>query len=143
MDIYYSKRDFWLGAFLWGSIIASLCLIVFNFEPVTSMFIVLAVMLVSLALVAWLWFDTKYIITEDQLKINAGPIKYTPVPISKVTTVKKTKTWLSSPACSFDRIEINYNKYDSIVISPVKLKEFLAALNVINPSIKVEFKVNE
>ncbi len=142
MKVYYSKKDFWLGTFLWGFLMAPFGLILYNFEPITSMFIVSALTLVSLVLVAWLWFDTKYFIKNGEIKINAGPIKYAPVPISKITTIKKTKTWLSSPACSFDRIEISYNKYDSIVISPTKLKEFLATLNDINPSIKVEFEVN-
>ncbi len=143
MDTYYSKKDFWLGTFLWGSLIASLGLIVYNFEPVTSMFIVLAITLICLAFVAWIWFDTKYIIKNGEIKINAGPINYAPVPIQKIKSIKKTKTWLSSPACSLDRIEINYNKYDSIVISPMKLKEFLTNLNAINSSINVEFEVNE
>lgn len=107
------------------------------------MFVVLAIMIISLVFVAWIWFDTKYAIKNGEMKVNAGPINYSPVPIQKIKSIRKTKTWLSSPACSLDRIEISYNKYDSIVISPMRIKEFLGSLHAINPSIKVEFEVNE
>lgn len=143
MQIYYSKKDFWLGALLWLPMLAAFGLILYTFEPITSMFIVLAIMLISLGFIAWLWFDTKYITKNGQIKVNAGPIYYAPVPIQKIKSIKKTKTWLSSPACSLDRIEISYNKYDSIVISPMNLDGFISDLNAINPSIKVEFAANE
>ncbi len=143
MDTYYSKKDFWLGALLWIPLIAAVGIVLYSFEPITSMFVSLAIMLVCLAFVAWIWVDTKYTIKNGEMKINAGPINYAPVPIPKIKSIRKTKTWLSSPACSMDRIKISYNKYDSIVISPMRLKDFLESLHAINPSIKVEFEVND
>ena len=46
----------------------------------------------------------------------------------------------SAPANSFDRIEIIYNKFDSIIISPENKQQFIESLLVINPDIKVKYK---
>jgi len=46
-----------------------------------------------------------------------------------------TNSILSAPALSFDRIEIFYNRFDSIVISPGDNAAFIADLKEINSAI--------
>ncbi len=60
------------------------------------------------------------------------------IDIGKISRIRKTKSLISSPAWSLDRIEIFYNKYDSVIISPKNRKEFIQDLQKINSSIIVE-----
>jgi len=57
------------------------------------------------------------------------------IDIATITKIEPTNTMLSSPALSFDRIEVFYNKYDSVIISPGDKAGFIAKLQQINPAI--------
>jgi len=50
--------------------------------------------------------------------------------------VSKTKNIISSPAPSFDRIEIKYGSFDEIIISPKEKLNFEHDLTIMNPNIK-------
>ena len=56
--------------------------------------------------------------------------------IHKITSVKPTRTILSSPAASLDRIEVRAGRR-SVVISPRSKYQFVKQLLDINPSIDV------
>ncbi|MGA6121648.1 PH domain-containing protein [Sphingobacterium anhuiense] len=47
---------------------------------------------------------------------------------------------MSSPVTSLDRIEITYGKFDSFIISPKQIKEFIDNLIILNPNIKFKNK---
>ncbi|MFC3199468.1 PH domain-containing protein [Parapedobacter deserti] len=51
--------------------------------------------------------------------------------------IEETRTLISAPAPSLDRLEIFYNKFDSIVISPKDKQGFIADLLKLNPEIEV------
>lgn len=59
------------------------------------------------------------------------------IDIKTIRKIEKNRTLLSSPALSIDKIEIFYNKYDSILISPKEKTKFIANLLEINPEIEV------
>ena len=86
--------------------------------------------------VLYLFLGTNYTIDSNELKIKCGPFSYDPINIMDIKEVEKTKSLLSSPAPSFDRIRIKYNNSNSIIISPKNKSEFLNHLKEINPSIK-------
>lgn len=65
--------------------------------------------------------------------------KYASIDVSSITEVNKSKSIISSPAPSFDRIKISYNKYNSILISPKNKIGFINHLLDINPNIVVQF----
>jgi hypothetical protein len=44
----------------------------------------------------------------------------------------------NTPALSMDRIEIFYNKFDSVIVSPESKLEFIAELTSLNPAIVVK-----
>ena len=83
-----------------------------------------------------LFTTTYYIISGDTLRIKSGFLINTVVDIASITKITATRNMLSSPALSLDRIEIFYNKYDSVMISPEDKAEFIARLKDINPRIK-------
>ncbi len=83
-----------------------------------------------------LFLHTVYVIDGGLLKVHSGWIVKTDIEIAGIKEIKKTDSILSSPALSLsERIEIFYNKYDSIVISPENKADFIADLKAINPAI--------
>lgn len=86
--------------------------------------------------IAHLFLRTVYTIDHDQLKIKCGIFSYQPIDIHEIREISKTKSIISSPAPSFDRIEIKYGKFDTIIISPNDKLSFANDLSLINPTIK-------
>lgn len=87
-------------------------------------------------LILFLFLKTRYIINGNQLKISFGFIHYKPIDIQSITEINNSKSILSSPAPSFDRIEIKYGKFNEVLISPKDKVGFAAELSKINPSIR-------
>ncbi|WP_414707152.1 PH domain-containing protein [Salegentibacter sp.] len=72
----------------------------------------------AFALITHLFLRTGYIIEKNLLKIKYGLFSYKPIDIKRIEEVSKTGSTISSPAPSFDRIEIKYGKSEIIIISP-------------------------
>jgi hypothetical protein len=79
--------------------------------------------------------STYYVIDGDTLVIRSSFITWR-VPIREITSVTPTRSALSSPALSLDRLRIEYGK-KTILISPEDRERFLAALRRVNPAITV------
>ena len=85
------------------------------------------------------FFNTYYAISTDgTLRVKCGMFFNTKLAISSITRVENTQTVLSAPALSTDRIEIFYNKFDSVIISPENKAAFVAELQKINPDIRYQ-----
>ena len=101
---------------------------------------VLALLGGTLALTLYLVLGIWYEITDNyMLKVRAGVFYNINVPIEHIHTIEKTNSILSAPASSLDRIELKYNKYDSVIISPRHRDLFIQELLKINPNIQVKF----
>jgi len=89
--------------------------------------------------IVYLFSTTYYIINQAThfLLIKSGFLVNLPIDIHQITEIKTSKSWISSPALSLDRIEILYNTYDSVIISPKNKSQFIQELKQINPFIKV------
>ncbi|GIZ10195.1 hypothetical protein FUMI01_29210 [Flavobacterium sp. UMI-01] len=84
----------------------------------------------------YLNFSTQYIITDKGiLKVKCGFFYNKSFDINKITSIKKSNNLISSPAPSLDRIEMTYEKFDLIIISPKNEIEFAKDLTQINPTI--------
>ncbi|HRG07012.1 MAG TPA: PH domain-containing protein [Cyclobacteriaceae bacterium] len=81
---------------------------------------------------------TYYQIEGHNLRIKSGFIINKLIAINSIRKIQKSNSIFSSPAASLDRLEIFYNKYDSILISPKDKEEFLAQLRNINPAIEIQ-----
>ena len=86
--------------------------------------------------IAHLFLKTQYSIENNKLKIKCGLFSYKPIEIDEIKEISKTKSILSSPAPSFDRIEIKYGKFNEVIISPKDKFHFAEDLTKINPNIK-------
>ena len=87
-----------------------------------------------------LFIGTRYSISSDKLFIKSSFILNQVIEVAEIREIKKIKIILSAPAPSLDRISIQHGKYDEVVISPRKKKEFVKALQRINPKIQVNLE---
>jgi len=90
------------------------------------------------AFIGHLFAMTDYTVSGNTLKVRSGIIINITIDIATITKIEPTNSILSSPALSFDRLEVFYNKYDSVIISPKDKAGFIAKLKEINPQIVVE-----
>lgn len=85
-------------------------------------------------------FNTKYIINKKILSIKGGLLYKMKIDISSIKKIEESRSLLSSPAPSLDRLEILYNKYDSILISPKEKEDFINEILKINPDVRVVYR---
>ncbi len=91
---------------------------------------VTAMILVGVAVVGlmiWLTVATYYIVNRGTLTIVAGPFRWK-VPLDEISSVEPTRSPLSSPALSLDRLRIHYGKKRRIMVSPADKEGFLRAI---------------
>lgn len=87
----------------------------------------------------YLFMDTFYEVTsDDKLKIKSGFFFQDEIYIKSIKKVRPIKDHRASPALSSDRLEIRYNRYGRVVISPDNKTEFIKELKEVNPRIRVE-----
>ena len=136
MNRYKSKVDLWL---LFIPIIIVVFVTVmagYNGDFNYVIFINIPIVLIILGL----FLNTYYDVTDSMLKIRSSGFFKLDIPISKIKKISETRSILSSPASSLDRIKITYNKYDTVMISPKNKTEFINKLLEINSSIEVNIK---
>ena len=96
----------------------------------------LGVVSLSFGFILYFFFGTYYVIEAKELTVKCGFFSYKPIPISKIKELVDTRTLISAPAPSFDRIEIKYGKSEKMILSPVDKDAFAKDLRRINPKIK-------
>ena len=74
------------------------------------------------------YFNTYYTIAGNVLKVRYGIIINKTIEISSIKKIVPTRDMRSAPALSTDRVEIFYNQYDSVLISPEDQAEFVERL---------------
>lgn len=79
------------------------------------------------ALIIWLTLGTYYAVDRGMLTIVSGPFRWK-VQIDEISSVEATRSPLSSPALSLDRLSIRYGKKRRIMVSPADKTGFLKAI---------------
>jgi hypothetical protein len=127
MRIYKSKIDWWLPALMVIALGFPLGMGIIEKEYLVS-----ALFAILLAGIFVMFHYTVY-------KLDGGHLIVwnTKIDINAIRKINKTRNPISSPALSLDRIEIIYNKFDSILISPKDKQAFVEELLKINPNIVV------
>lgn len=75
----------------------------------------------------WIMLSTKYIVTDETLEIISGPFGWN-IPMDSILSVTETQKAITSPALSFDRLEIKYGEEKIILISPKDKQQFIQKL---------------
>jgi hypothetical protein len=127
-----SKRDWWLGLLIWGLVL--LAAVPALLKPGKGQFII---MIAVILFVGWIWFGTGYEILDDELRIRCGPFRQR-IPLQEIKEIRKTRSPLSAPACSLDRMEIRYGKSKREMISPADKEGFIRLLVGKSPQINLD-----
>jgi Bacterial PH domain len=131
---YPSKITYWLyvpAAFLIAAFLI--------FSIIKVEYIGIVVLSVTGGLIVFpILFYTRYTISDTSLNVRSGLIININVEINNIKKIVPTDSILSAPALSSDRIEIFYNTYDNVIISPKNKKDFIETLKQINPTIVSE-----
>lgn len=98
------------------------------------------ILLPTILFVVHMFLTTNYTIENNELTIKCGFLFNKTIEIKTIKKITETNNMLSSPATSLDRLEINYGKFDTVVISPKKKKEFIENITTLNPNVEVKFK---
>ena len=131
--IYYSKIDLWLVIVLLLGLSPAILPLFWDFDWISF--------LIDVSVVVFLvemFRHTKYVIDGDQLIVKTGFLLSESCDIHQILSVKRTRTFLSAPALSLDRLRIDVKGGKLFVISPRRKKEFVEHLLKINPEIIVE-----
>ena len=134
--IYSSKVSNGLLAFIFLVFYGPLLPILITSELNGKMIGVIGFLTLVFAFILHLFLKTQYTIDNQKLKIKCGVFSFKPIDIEKIKEISNTKNIISSPAPSFDRIEIKYGKFDKIIISPKNKMNFANDLTKINLNIK-------
>src|SRR5690606_21134800 len=100
----------------------------------------IVILLLVILFVVHMFLTTNYTIESDELTIKCGFLFNKTIDIKTIKKITCTNNPLSSPATSLDRLEINYGKFDSVIISTKKKKEFIENITILNPNVEVNFK---
>lgn len=135
MEKFKSKIDLWFVILV--SILFTLILIRLAYDQNWVGFIFI---IVVVSYVIYSFSTTVYSIESDKLKIKCGYFFNFLIEIKDIKKISETFNIISSPALSFNRLEILYNKFDTLLISPKDKIRFLEAVKRINPEIKIVLK---
>ncbi len=141
MISYKSKKDWWVTILVWGTVLFSVgagCYAaLFEASGLGELIVVLPLTVGVAFFFLWMFLTTSYVLDDNSLTVKYGPFRKV-ILLSAVKSAKKTRNPLSSPAFSLKRIEIVYNRYDFVLISPEDRDAFLKALAERCPNAKVE-----
>ncbi|MEO1083914.1 MAG: PH domain-containing protein [Acidobacteriota bacterium] len=126
---FTSKVDIWLIltlAIALASVGYAFVMALLSGDPTA---IAIMVGAISLAVVpsVWMFLSTYYDVGPDTLTIVAGPFRWR-VPLDKIERVRASRSLLSSPALSLDRLEITHSGGRRVLVSPKDKEAFKAAL---------------
>jgi len=136
-----TKRDPWLVAVIWiGSLLAFVgALAQLSAAAPLVLRALVGLFLVGMAMfMIWVLYGTDYTIGGEYLVIRSGPLRFC-VPLRDIESVEPSRSPLSSPACSLDRLLIRWERgRRRILISPEPKSGFLLALSQHCPQLRHE-----
>lgn len=129
---FVSKVDAWLpGVFVVVVLVQVVTLAVASAQAEDTISILsgAGVLLVTSALFIWLLRSTYYEVSGDTLRIVCGPFRQR-IMISDITAIEPTRSMLSSPALSLDRLRIRHGKNRRVLVSPADKRGFIRAVGL-------------
>ena len=87
----------------------------------------LAMLLLGAGLPLWVLASTRYTVDGKSLRIRSGPFRWQ-IPLADIRTVSPTRSLLSAPALSLDRLRIDHGRARVLMVSPTNEAAFLHAI---------------
>jgi membrane protein YdbS with pleckstrin-like domain len=126
-----SKIDMWLALVLVATLIVQLGVLAYVLATEADTGTVLVAVLVTggvMLLIGLTLARTYYEVAGNELRIVSGPFRWT-IPIGDIHAVEDSRSPMSSPALSLDRLRIRYGgRNRSILVSPADKRRFREAL---------------
>jgi len=123
-----SKIDWWVYlSFMLLSVVMLGTLVPLAFTGHPSLIPLGIAAVFGLGLPLWLLLSTHYRIADNRLYVKSGPFSWN-IPIEDIQSAKPSRSLLSGPALSLDRLNLIYGKSQSLVVSPKDKVAFLAAI---------------
>lgn len=83
----------------------------------------------------------KYVLSSDYLIITEGLFINRKIPVKDIRKIAEVYSVMNTPAAtSYDRLEIFYNTYDSIMISPKDREGFINNILTLNNKVEIQRK---
>lgn len=136
---YASKRDRWLTVLIWVSttlVMASGVGILLADASLLQRAIFFTFGLATAGFMLWILYGTFYRLTDTQLIVRSGPFRYA-IPLAGIKSVAPTRSPLSGPACSLDRLQVDAGTL-SVLISPAAKQAFLRDLAGRSPGLDLQ-----
>ncbi|MFT4243475.1 MAG: PH domain-containing protein [Acidovorax sp.] len=138
-DTFPSKIDAWLVALLLASALLVLVAVITAWprQAAPAHAVLLAALLaLGTGLPLWVLAATGYRVEQDALAIRSGPLRWR-IPLRDIRSVEPSRSWLSSPALSLDRLCIRHGRAGQVLVSPKDRQAFVQALRCGNAHIQV------
>ena len=127
-QVFRSKVDAWLMAIMLAAVALIAVSIVSAWQDARPGAVAVSVVgAVAAGLVLWVLGATDYRVADGVLRIRSGPFRWR-VPVAQITAVERTRSPLSSPALSLNRLRIRYGAGQVVMVSPRDGEAFLRAL---------------
>ena len=93
-----------------------------------------------LLLVSGIFFTTRYYVDPETktLKVRVLGIPNGSIDLTQVREIRKSRSILSSPAISLDRILLDVKGGPDVLLSPRYQQDFLEEIKKINPDVKID-----
>lgn len=126
---FRSKVDTWLVLVLVAAALVALVVAGAASRQVSGIALLapLAVLVVGAALPMWILASTTYVVESGTLHVRSGPFAWR-IPVSSITSIRPTRSPLSSPALSLKRLRVEYGTGKSILVSPGDEQAFIRAI---------------
>jgi len=132
MDVFKSKIDKSIIFCLALSVVACLLgtSVMLKIGGTTNHAIATFILIFGIGFPLWIALTTRYRVDDKDLKISSGPFSWT-ISLESIHTVQETESTITtSPALSFDRLEIIYGENKAILVSPVDKMKFIEKLGI-------------
>lgn len=83
---------------------------------------------VTIGLLLWLSLTTDYAVTHDMLLVRCGPVTWK-IPRNEIQDIRPTRSVISSPGMSLDRLAVHWGNNKRIMVSPLEQSAFLRAMD--------------
>lgn len=135
---FRSRIDWWLAALIFGVLGLAAWRVGAEVwrKPTPDNWVAAGVTALVLTFAIWTFATTAYDVDTETLVVRSGPI-HGRVPIASIRRISRSSTLLAGPALSLRRLEVEYGKYDTAIVSPHDQAGFIAALVARNPAIEI------
>jgi hypothetical protein len=140
---FRSKVDWWLQLVLLAGAVVALACGALALRSNAGWMLAALTVLAGAALPLWILVSTKYTVSPGSVLMQSGPFRWR-IPANGITGIAPTRSVLSSPALSLDRLRIDYEDgRKSLMVSPLEKEEFMRAVQAAGGSVRDATSHNE